>query len=345
MKNKLYVILIICLCLFGCNKENSIYQNTAFKDICLLAKTNNSPFCIVLSDSAQIWSKEYYMSLQGKYKYLTEKAIYNIIDINSHENEWYVKWLYPVSVPLTCIFSADGTLIDLIPGVAKETFLYADLALEKMATTDYHCPNRFRLNKTELVFAMNAVLQSKIKLDNNENASPLIDSAIAKIKYPYSLFIKLQNEDKLHDTLNMYNTVSELFSIDDPYSYIHYTEEFTTAKKIMDPEYDISQEPFLEATSTIIKMGNCKYKDKKIFHITLKNNGKRTVKILDVETSCSCVTNLGEKKYEIAAFDSIQLPFSFTAEQKGEIERVCYFISDARNPVINVKILATVEDM
>jgi hypothetical protein len=38
------------------------------------------------------------------------------------------------------------------------------------------------------------------------------------------------------------------------------------------------------------------------------------------------------------------LPFGFTAEQKGEIERGCYFISDARNPVVNVKILATVED-
>jgi hypothetical protein len=284
------------------------------------------------------------MYLQEKYKYLTGKAIYDIIDINSHENEWYIRWLYPVSIPLTCIFSADGTLMDLIPGAAKETFLYTDLALEKMVTTDYHCPNRFQLSKTELVFAMNDVLQAKIKLDNNENASPLIDSAITKVKYPYSLFIKLQNESKLHDTLNMYNTISELFSTDDPYSLIHYAEEFTAAKKIMNPEYDINQEPFLEATPAIVKIGNCKYKEHKIFYITLKNTGKRTIKILDVDTSCSCVTNLGEKKYEIAASDFIQLPFGFTAEQKGEIERGCYFVSDARNLVVNVKILATVED-
>jgi hypothetical protein len=29
-----------------------------------------------------------------KYKYLTEKAIYNIIDVNSQENEWYVKVMF-----------------------------------------------------------------------------------------------------------------------------------------------------------------------------------------------------------------------------------------------------------
>jgi hypothetical protein len=284
------------------------------------------------------------MYLQKNYKYLTGKAIYNLIDISCPENEWYIKWLYPVSIPLTCIFSTNGTLIDLIPGATKETFLYTDLALEKMITTDYHCHNKFKLNKVELVSAMNDVLQAKIKLDKAENASPLIDSAIVKIKYPYSLFIKLQNESKLYDTINMYSTFSELLSINDPYSFIHYAAEFTAAKKIMNPEYDINCEPFLEVTPTIVEIGNCKYKGHKIFYITLTNNGKRPVKILDVGTSCSCVKNLGDKKYEIAASDSIRLSFGFTAEQKGEIERGCFFVSDARNPIVNVRILATVKD-
>jgi hypothetical protein len=343
MTLKLFIISIACLCLFGCSKADAVYQNKAFEDVWLLANTNRRPFCIVLSDSTQVLSKEYIMSLQENYKYLTGKAIYNVVDVNSSGNNWYVKWLYPVSIPLTCVFSEDGTLIDLIPCAAKETFLYTDLALKQMATTDYHCPNKFLLHKVELVFAMNDVLQSKIKLDRNENASPLIDSAVAKIKYPYSLFIKLQNDSKRHDSLNMHSTFSELLSINDTYAYLHYIEEITAAKKIMNPEYDIENEPFLEVTPAIAELGSCKYKEHKVFYITLRNKGKRAIKILDVETSCSCVTNLGGKKYEIAALDSIRWPFNFTAEQKGKIERGCYFVSDARNPVADVKIIATAE--
>lgn len=233
MKFKWCTRLIIYLFLFGCSKTDTIiYQNKAFEDICSLANTNNRPFCIVLSDSTQILSKEYFMYLQKNYKYLTEKAIYNIIvDINSPENGWYIKWLCPVSIPLTCIFSADGALIDLIPGAAKETFLYTDLALKEREATNYHCPNRFKLDKVELISAIGDVLQAKIKLDKNEDASPLIDNAIGKVKYPYSLFVKLQNDIKRHDTLNMQVTSSELLSIDDPYSLVHYTEEFMAAKK------------------------------------------------------------------------------------------------------------------
>ena len=111
----------------------------------------------------------------------------------------------------------------------------------------------------------------------------------------------------------------------------------------MNPEYDISMEPFLEVAPDIVEIGNCKYKEQKIFYITLKNNGEKAIKILDVRISCSCVKNLGDRKYEIAASDSISLSFGFIAEQKGEIERECHFISNARNPVINVKITATVE--
>jgi hypothetical protein len=156
--------------------------------------------------------------------------------------------------------------------------------------------------------------------------------------------MKLKSEDKLCDTINMHKTFAELLSINDPYNLLHYTDEFAAAKKIINPTYDIGQEPFLEVTPMVVEIGNCKYKEQKTFQITLKNTGKRAIKISDVETSCSCVKNLGDKKYEIAALDSIRLSFGFTAEQKGEIERGCFFMSDARNPVVDVQILATVEE-
>jgi hypothetical protein len=78
-------------------------------------------------------SKEYFLHLQGEYKYLTDNTIYNIVDVNSVDNDWYMKWLCPVSTPLTCIFSSDGILIDLIPGISKESFLYSEEAIKNMA--------------------------------------------------------------------------------------------------------------------------------------------------------------------------------------------------------------------
>ncbi|MDR1673589.1 MAG: hypothetical protein LBS09_09060 [Bacteroidales bacterium] len=53
-------------------------------------------------------------------------------------------------------------------------------------------------------------------------------------------------------------------------------------------------------------------------------------------------TTQSSKNFISLLHDSVQMPFEFYAEQKGEIERSCYFVSDARNPVVDVKILATV---
>jgi hypothetical protein len=143
----------------------------------------------------------------------------------------------------------------------------------------------------------------------------------------------------------MAGTCRELLSINTPYELLHYDEEYTEAKKILNPGYDISQEPYVEVKPALVEIGHCKYHDRKPFFIVLENTGNKHVKIMTVETSCSCVAFLGkENEYVILPHDSIKVPFEFTAEQKGEIERGCYFVSDARNAVIDVKILATVED-
>ncbi|MDR0573717.1 MAG: DUF1573 domain-containing protein [Tannerella sp.] len=352
MSEILYKYIFTCVLpvfmFVSCQKQTApcILTEQSFKEMVLKSENEQKYFCILLIDTF-LYKTTNLLSNRlndDEFKYLREKAVFNMVNIYAEENRWYEKWLCPVSVPLTCVFSPDGTLLDLIPGLTYESIAYMNKAVkENRANDEYYCYNRFQLNKRELVFAMNEVLQAKRKSDRGENAKPLIDSAVARVKYPYSLFIKLKNEDKQRDTVNMRNTFTELLSINDAYSLFHYTEEFAAAKKMMDSAYDVSEEPFLEVLPVIVEIGNCKYRERKEFHITLKNKGKRAINISDVETSCSCVTNSGDKKYKIAAFDSICLSFGFTAEQKGEIERYCYFVSDARNAVVDVKITATVE--
>ena len=115
--------IIICLLLFNCNEHiYKIYSNQSFEDICSIAYKNEKAFCIVLVDFTQELSQRYCLNLKNKGFVDTSKAIYNIADVNISSNAWYMKWLCPLSLPLTCVFSDTGTLIDLIPGATKETF-------------------------------------------------------------------------------------------------------------------------------------------------------------------------------------------------------------------------------
>lgn len=95
----------------------------------------------------------------------TSKAIYNIADVNVSSNAWYMKWLCPLSLPLTCVFSDTGTLIDLIPRATKETFLYTTEAISDMKITNYHYPNRFKIPKYNVIHLLNQVLKCKMDLN------------------------------------------------------------------------------------------------------------------------------------------------------------------------------------
>jgi hypothetical protein len=332
----------------SCQKQTEpcILTEQPFEDVLLKAGNEQKYFCILLTDSSQhniltLLNRQ----LSGEFQSLTGKTVFNIVDIRAEENQWYEKWLCPLSVPLVCVFSPDGTLLNLLPDLTYESFAYMKKTIKEDQTdSEYYCYNRFGIGKKEYVEAMNRVLQAKRKFDAGENIENLMDTSVMRVKYPFGLFLKMKNEERLHDTVNMIRTGRELLSINTPYDLLLYGDEFAAAKKVLDPSYDIASEPCLEVKPEVVEIGQCKYHERKPFFIVLKNTGNRPVKISAVETGCSCVTFLGkDKRYEIMPHDSIRMPFEFTAEQKGEVQRGCYFVSDAGNPVMEVKILATVE--
>lgn len=189
------LLCIAVICLLGCNNtETGIYENKSFNDIYSLAQINNSSFCIVLTDSMSNLSKEYIFQLEKNYKHLFDKAIFNFSDINHIENEWYIKWLCPVSIPLTCIFSLEGKLIDLIPGVSKETFLYTEEAINKAETTEFHWPNRFNLNKKSVLPLLDNLLQHKRDIDEGVYSPLELNRLADSLNYPYSNYLKLLGE-------------------------------------------------------------------------------------------------------------------------------------------------------
>ncbi|MDR2954690.1 MAG: DUF1573 domain-containing protein [Prevotella sp.] len=343
MKKKLLYSCIIFL--LGCSKiDSGLLQNQSFESICSLAYTNNSPFCIVLIDSTQYLSKEYFLHLQGEYKGLTNKAIYNIIDINSDENNWYLKWLCPISIPLTCVFSPDGVLIDLIPGVSKESFLYSEEAIKNMETTEFHWPNRFKMNKKKIIPLFNDILELKRDLDIGTDISSESNLLIDSLRYPYPVYLKLVGELMKQDTIGAQQTAKSLIELETPSSLELYKNEFITAKKILDPRFDIESEPNIRVDKTTISFKDCRINEKTPFNITIYNDGERPLKIEKIHLSCSCLEHLeSNKSITIDPKCGYVTKFHFIPDHGGEILRNIYITSNAINtPILHIDISANV---
>ena len=84
-----------------------------------------------------------------------------IIQYGRHQStpkQMVYQMVVPVSLPLTCVFTSDGHLVDLIPGAAKESFLYVQKALTDLQMTEYHYPNRFSMPKKKLITLFDRIL-------------------------------------------------------------------------------------------------------------------------------------------------------------------------------------------
>jgi hypothetical protein len=296
-----------------------------------------------LTDSVQELSKEYSLLLQTKYNYLTDIAIYNIVDINSPENRWYIKWLCPVSYPLTCVFSANGTLVELIPGAAKETFLYTGVALKNMTPTNFHWPNQFGQNKTTLIPQLNNVLQYKRLLDQGVfYASSELDKLVHSLDYPYSKYLKLTSELMENDSTASRKTAKSMIEQETPYYLDLFKNEFIAAKRILNPNFDISDEPNIRVDHDKIILSDCELNKSTPVEVVVYNDGNQPLKIPKIHVSCSCLKQLNyNSEFIIDAKESVILKFDFTPDVMGEILRDIYITSNAINtPILHICIWA-----
>ena len=134
----------------------------------------------------------------------------HMADINVSVNEWYIKWLCPVTTPLTCVFSPEGDLVDLIPGATRETFLYSKEAINNLGPTDFHWPNYFHRNKKELIPLLNNLLEQKEILNQGVYLSSGFSELVDSLNYPYSIYLKLAGELMMHDIITSQITAKSL---------------------------------------------------------------------------------------------------------------------------------------
>lgn len=340
------MIVAVSLCLSCCTslKPYNIFSEKSFTEMLEKSQEMNLPFCLVLYDSMGVASQEYINAIYSS-GLKVEDGLFNLVNVADKENSWYVKLLAPQVLPLNCVFTATGELIDLIPGGTKESLLYTKEALNNQtANQEYHYNQMYGDNKICLISDIDNTIHLKLEVDHNENVISELDTLLIKFYYPYSLFLKLKNQLQFEDTIAARKTASELLQFDSPRDLVDYFDEFLFAQQVIDPTFSLDNGQYIEVNPIEIELMDCKRNEIVPIAIKIKNKGQRPLKISDVLMSCSCVELISKKKHLIRPKQTKTLYFEFTPDNTGDIYREVYIASNSVNsPLCSIIIRASVK--
>lgn len=339
MRKDCILALFFTFILVGCVSEQiEILQNRTFAEVQQIAVKKKQNFCIVLLDTTDLTSKIYMERLNHE----SLEAVFNIMDMNLHQNEWYAQWLYSNSTPITCIFTPVGELIDIIPGASRKCFYCMEQVIkDSKMCMDLNYYNSFSLEKETLIPLLNDVFQCNRELQQGNDISEQIDVLSNVISYPYVLYLKMENLAK-HDKFELAQLVAtQLLGLDleDVWEQEIYLDLLIAAKKMLDSDYDVRLEPQLECDK-VIELDNCEIGKPKLFEIKVMNSGVTTLEIQEIQLSCSCVTLIGDEHYTILPGESQRVKFQFTIDKNEEVEREILLKSNGIYSVHRVKIIA-----
>jgi hypothetical protein len=325
--------------LLSCSHRD-ICHNLSFEETSALGV--GKPFCIVLVDHLQFLSGEYEWALTEQHRGLTRGVVYNIVDIEAPDGEMYNKWLCPLSVPLTCVFSAEDELIDLIEGDDDKSFSYIGEALGQLSPTEGSYPNRFGSKKARLIPLLNDALQNGRLLSNGVFLAAEVNALVDSLRYPYSVGLKLTGSMMTADTLAAKSAALELLELETPYYLATYKTDFITAHTVLDPTFDIADEPVIRVAEEEIVLGERPI-DKLIpLEIEVTNDGGKPLTVSNVITDCGCIRKMdGGGEVVIAPHDSVKLRFAMSPYREGEVHQTIMLVSNGiNNPQLRVNVVA-----
>jgi hypothetical protein len=349
MTGGLFMILLsgLVLLLASCEKESQhLYRNHEINDVIKLAGEARKPLCIVLLDSTFKASGIYEQRLSDQYETLTAKAIFNRVDVNDRSNKWYREWLYPVSLPVTCIFDLSSDtlkLIDIIPGATHECFKEISRCISKRKASELRYVNRFSLEKSVILPALGNVFRCRMELDRHQDISREIEKTFEVIQYPCNWYLKALNAHEQGDDTAAVTAGNRMLAYDSPEDMELYSDLYQEIKSIIDKDYSAENEPALTFAADSIVLENCSLSVRRPFVIPFKNTGRRVLEIKDIVLSCGCVTLKGRKEFDINPQDVVDVEFEFQADAQGEVEREITVYSNGLIPVRKIQIRAFVK--
>ena len=347
MRNALWNVLWVYVFLAGCSNGDGaslVCHDLPLDSLSEMAIDGERSYCVSLVDDSEHFTRKLEAYLTSD-EWTSKPAIYNIVDVRQPQNEWWLKWLAPVSLPVTCVFTRDGHLADLIPGMAKESFLYICQAVKDERLTGFHYPNNFKKEKSLLLPWLDCVLECKKHLDEGLYLPWSLRQGADSLEYPYSYYLQIIGALYERDTLVACKAARSMLACEDPYKLNMYKNEYLAARKILNPGFDIKDEPSIRVDEDVVELLGCRVNEDVPFTVFVWNDGGRPLCISKIFKSCSCLRWQEEvKNVIILPNDSVALNFIFRADDKGEVVREMYIASNAINsPILYIEIKAIVK--
>ena len=218
MRSVLWHVFCACTLLVGCfngNGSSVVFHNLSLDSLDEMTIDGEKVYCVSLVDDSERFTRRLETYLNSD-EWASRHVIYNIVDVRQSQNEWWLKWLAPVSLPVTCVFTHDGRLTDLIPGMAKESFLYIRQAAKDERPTVFHYPNNFERDKSKLLPWLGCVLECKKHLDEGICLSEGLELVGDSLKYPYSYYLQIVGALSERDTVVACKAAQSMLTCEDP---------------------------------------------------------------------------------------------------------------------------------
>lgn len=332
-----FTMAIMLMFLTACTRqEKKIVNGLDFQSTMETCQTHGQRFCIVLLDTTQTTSQIYLQRLQET----ASQALFNIIFTDFTKSNVYEQWLYSDATPVTCIFSPDGHLTDIIPGASRKCFRCIDEVLQigKM-TTELEYYNNFTMDKAKIIPLLDEIWQCNLLLEKGSDLTLRLEQIAQNIEYPFLTYLEMENAIRNGDKEKTDSLALRLCSYEGDLDLELYPDLFITARENTIPGFDATEEANLNAPS-VVNLHGCMTGKPKVFHIPVNNSGKKPLDVEGIEMSCSCLELFDDTDFTLMPGETRNLEFEFTADRNGQIEREIIIRNNGIYPIKRIRIIA-----
>lgn len=334
-----YVFIMTSLISFliACTRQQKdIVIKTDFHSAIQMSKKQNRVLCIVLLDTAQTTSKIYLQRLEE----MQIPALFNLIYTDLTKSTLYEQWLYSNATPVTCIFSPDGRLVDVIPGASRKCFhCINEVVRTKKMTTELEFYNNFTMDKARIIPLLDEIWQCNLLVEKGSDLTLRLEQIAQNIEYPFLTYLEMENAIQKGDKEKTDSLAIRLCDYEGDLDLELYPNLFITAKENTMPDFDATEEACLKSPS-VINLQEYTIGKPKVFHIPVTNSGKKPLAIKEIEMSCSCLELFDDMYFTLIPGETRNLELEFTADHNGRIEREIIIRNNGIYPIKRIKIIA-----
>ncbi|RAJ77347.1 thioredoxin-related protein [Chitinophaga dinghuensis] len=260
--------------------------------------------------------------------------------------------LNSVGSPTTILYNQRGEIGSIITGNKKEDELITELyAFEnersmfrfytKRASDSNHLgtPPKAIEKSLQAMLAFQAAGNDTSKW---RTALTAVQAAAMSQPYFYNCYLSAMLNNKLGDKSQSRKWALKALELTGSYEMLLYRDLLNETKTYADTTLTMENAPYLAVAQSKITLGVLKFREKKVWQISVYNKGKNPLLLHQAVASCSCLSAVCPKA-PIAPGDSAIIQLSYDASSHGVFNRGLSILSNARNTIMEVAVSGVVE--